>query len=156
MDNAQILTTLLADQYELYKGPVIPPTLFLKQHLPAYIVQLLQHFWSLNLAICEAGSAASYATGVTQHFQDIDVFLTTDVLKYKPTTFKGYPNYKYLFSRLSICLTHHNYQSDQVSFSLYPQNGFTGSSWKKLQLEDTTVFTLKTYKLRCRFFSGSY
>jgi len=81
MDNAQILTTLLDDQYELYKGPVIPPTLFLQQHLPAYIVQLLNHFWSLNLAICVAGSAASYAAGVTQHFQDIDVFLTPAVLR---------------------------------------------------------------------------
>lgn len=89
MDNAQILSTLLADRYELYKGPVIPPMQFLQQHLPAYIVQLLQHFWSLNLPICVAGSAASYAAGVTQHFQDIDVFLTTDVLRYMIPTFKG-------------------------------------------------------------------
>ena len=92
MDNEQILSTLLGNRYELYKGPVIPPTLFLQQHLPAYIVQLLQHFWSLNLPICVAGSAASYAAGVTQHFQDIDVFLTTDVLRYMLPTFKGYPN----------------------------------------------------------------
>jgi len=48
-------------------------------------------------------------------------------------------------------LTRHNYQSDQVSFSLYPRNGYTGSSWKKLKLEDTTVFLLKTYELRCQF-----
>jgi hypothetical protein len=81
MDNAQILTTLLNDQYELYKGPVIPPALFLQQQLPTYLVQLLKHFWSLDLAICVAGSAASYAAGVTQHFQDIDIFLTPDVLR---------------------------------------------------------------------------
>lgn len=81
MDNAQILTSLLADLYELYKGPVIPPALFLQQHLPTYIIQLLNHFWSLDLPICVAGSAASYAAGVTQQFQDIDIFLTTDVLR---------------------------------------------------------------------------
>lgn len=59
-----------------------------------------------------------------------------------------------MFSRLSVCLTRHNYQSDQVSFSLYPRNGYTGTSWKKLKLEDTTDFTLKTYELRCQFFKA--
>ena len=56
------------------------------------------------------------------------------------------------FRRLSVCLTRYNYQSEQVSFSLYPRNGYTGAAWKKLQPEDTTTtFQLKTYELRCQF-----
>ena len=54
---------------------------------------------------------------------------------------------------MSVCLTRHNYQSERVSFSLYPRNGYTGSSWKKLKPEeDDTTFKLKTYELKCQFF----
>ena len=48
-------------------------------------------------------------------------------------------------------MTRHNYQSEQVSYSLYPRNGYTGSSWIKLKPEDTTIFQLTTYELRCQF-----
>ena len=81
MDNEQILTTLLANRYELYKAPIIRPAQFLEQYLPIFIQQLLRDFWSLDLAVCIAGSAASYAAGVVQYFQDIDIFLTSEVLR---------------------------------------------------------------------------
>lgn len=72
----EILQTLVP-----YQGNVWDPEEFLTANIPKHLHQFLKYAWSLKLPIAIAGSSASFSIGLVKHFQDIDVFLTTDVLR---------------------------------------------------------------------------
>ena len=76
-----LLQILFQDQYTLLQGDLISPKVFQKQYLPSFIYEFLYYFWDLKLPICVPRSAASYTKGIVRHFQDLDVFMTSDVLR---------------------------------------------------------------------------
>jgi hypothetical protein len=79
--NAALLEEMFQNRCTIFQGEVIAPDKFLKNILPPLIYELINHFWDLKLAVCIAGSAASYTKGIVKHFQDVDMFMTSDVLR---------------------------------------------------------------------------
>ena len=79
--NEALLKELFQNRCTIFQGPVIDPDKFLKNILPSVIYELINQFWDLKLAVCIAGSSASYTLGIVKHFQDVVMFMTSDVLR---------------------------------------------------------------------------
>ena len=72
---------LFGGSTSVYKGKPIPLKQFLNTYLPKPIQTFLQYAWSMDEAVCIAGSSPGFLLGQLKTFHDIDIFMTSVVLR---------------------------------------------------------------------------
>ena len=82
MDDDYLSSVILfGHDSSVYKGIPIPVEHFLKTYLPKVIQEFLKYVWSMDECVCIAGSSPGFLIGKLKAFNDIDVFMTTSVLR---------------------------------------------------------------------------